>query len=744
MKLLLLFVLMLASGVACAPRSDSSDHEMLGIAHLQKFSAQRSASNNRYVLSNEDNKHFMPGETMVIADMDGPGAVSHIWFTVAANEFAWPRLFRLRVYYDGKKTPSVDAPIGDFFGVGHGYEADLTSQMIYNTSLGRGRNSYWPMPFRKHCRITVTNEGARMKTLYYQVDWRKYASLPNDVLYFHAYYRQELPAVAGRNYSFLNIRGKGQYVGTVLNVLQTQISWFGEGDDLFYVDGATHPQLFGTGSEDYINEAWGLRESSGPWTGSVVAEGERIGSRLSAYRWHVPDAIPFTKSIWAGIEHRGWTYNPDGTTRAAFEERPDYFSSVAFWYQEGVNEQLAEPPYGAARLPVGNAQQIVIQNAIRDVTSEKGKAFVQKSQDWRKDFLFLQAKGVGARITFPFYVPESGRYELVAEIAKAPNYGNYIALVDGQPTNLDLRQPVSSEIPFPGPVVYHNYESEVYAGSQQPLGFFRFEKGRHTVTLICVGKDEKSAGYDVGIYEVVLEKLPETVGEPDTTKALQLTPTLPEPAPRVSAGTVVYRGLPLAAYLDKVAATPGAGRADLIRALGAFGEDATPAIPKVVDALTDASLEVRVAAVWALSQVGRAGATAAPAIGRALADTSPQVRVLAALALKAMGASGVPAIPQLVRALDDPAENVRVSAAGALGAMGPAARGAVRALADKLGMKGEAWSVLGSVATALGDIGPDAKSALPALEHAYATGLVGPSAQEAILRIQGKPVPTWW
>jgi HEAT repeat protein len=120
------------------------------------------------------------------------------------------------------------------------------------------------------------------------------------------------------------------------------------------------------------------------------------------------------------------------------------------------------------------------------------------------------------------------------------------------------------------------------------------------------------------------------------------------------------------------------------------------------------------------------------------------VRVLLALAFKAMGATGAPAIPQLLRAMDDPSENVRVSAAGALGAMGPAARSAVPALTAKLQVTGEAGSVLRSAATALGDIGPDAASAIPALEQAFKSGAVGPSAQEAVLRIQGKPVPTWW
>ena len=96
---------------------------------------------------------------------------------------------------------------------------------------------------------------------------------------------------------------------------------------------------------------WGLRVSYGPWPAHRVAEGELVGARLTGYRWNIPDPIPFTKSLWAGIEHAGWTYNADGSLRSGFEERPDYFSSAAFWYQTEVNEGLPEPPYGEARLP---------------------------------------------------------------------------------------------------------------------------------------------------------------------------------------------------------------------------------------------------------------------------------------------------------------------------------------------------------------------------------------------------------
>ena len=745
MRSMLIVILLLASGVTSAQAPGNDFLDSLGLARLKNYSAARVSSDNRYVFSNDDSKRIMPGQTLVMADLAGPGVVRHIWLTVAENEYGWPRLLRLRVYYDGKKTPSVDSPLGDFFGVGHGLERNLDSMMVQDSSLGRARNSYWPMPFHKSCKITVTNEGNRyVRSFYYHVDWEKWPSLPNDIGYFHAYYRQERPAVAGRNYEFLSIRGTGHYVGTVLSVIQTQVGWFGEGDDLFYVDGAKHPQIYGTGSEDYFNEGWGLRDFCGPWNGSPVAGGELTGARLSAYRWHVPDPIPFTKSLWAGIEHYGWTYDPDGTVRSGFEERPDYFSSVAFWYQKGVNEDLPEPPYGDERLPLGNAEQLTVENSIQEVTTEAGKASVQREVDWSKDLLFFEAQGKGARINIPIDLAGTGRYELVAEMAEGPDYGDYVALLDGEPTNLDTRKPATSEVPSPGPEVFRNYLSEVYVALDRPLGWFSLTKGRHTLSFVCVGKDNRSAGYNLGINDVVLERISASAAEREPETKPQLIPELPQATPGVLAGVSIYRGLPLSAYRDKLKHATDPARPGVVRAIGAFGEDAAPAVSEVAVALNDPNSQVRSAAAWALSQIGPKGAAAVPALAKALSDSSPRVQGLAAIALKEMGAIAAPAVPNLVGALSDPVAYVRAAAANALGAIGPAARAAVHPLAERLLAKDEQGLVLGSVATALGDIGPDAKDALPALQQALEMRRIGSAAQEAILKIDGKPVPTWW
>jgi hypothetical protein len=402
---------------AWAQSASTNPLDPLEFPRLKTFGACRSTSNNLYVERDDDSKHPIPGETPVLADLKGPGIVTHVWLTVADTEYAWPRLLRLRVYYDEHKTPSVDTPLGDFSAVGHGYERNMNSLLVHNASFGRAQNSYWPMPFQKSCRITVTNEGQRpVSSLYYHVDWQKHASLPEDIGYFHAYYRQAEPPPSGNLYTILNIRGEGQYVGTVLNTIQTQMGWFDEGGNMFYLDDEPKPRIEGTGTEDYFNDAWGLRVSDGDWTGTLAAEGEGSGARLTGYRWHVIDPVPFKKSLRVGIVHMGWTYNPDGTARSGFEELSDFFSSVAFWYQRGVNEGLPEPPYGAAHFPLGYKLQIAVPNNLKDVTTERGDVSVQKEVLWSKDLLFLRAQGAGTKMNIPFVVPKEGFYEVIPQL----------------------------------------------------------------------------------------------------------------------------------------------------------------------------------------------------------------------------------------------------------------------------------------------------------------------------------------
>jgi hypothetical protein len=610
--------------VLCGAGASGQSIDPFSLALLKDYRAYRASSNNPDPESNDDSKRPIPGETIVLGDLEGPGMVTHIWLTVAANEYGWPRLLRFRVYYDGSATPSVDAPVGDFFGVGHGFERDINSLMVRDSSSGRSRNCYWPMPFRRSCRITVTNEGRRrVSNLYYHVDWRKLPSLAADAAYFHALYRQALPAAAGKPYEVLAVEGRGHYAGTVLNVIQTQAGWFGEGDDLFYVDGEKTAGIQGTGTEDYFNDAWSLREAEGLYTGVPVAEGTGVGARMTAYRWHLADPIPFTRSFRFDFEHAGWTFHSDGSVRSAFEERPDLFSSVAFWYQQGIAQGLPEPPYGSARLPLGNAQQIEVEDSIAEVRTENGKAEVQKDVFWSRDLLFLSAAGPGAKIEIPFQVEEDGEYEVTAQIAHAPDYGIYEALLDGKPTAPpDLEHEPGANT---GGGSINAWHTEVYVAADHLLGWQKLAKGRHTAAFVCTGKDPRSSGYNLGVDTLILAR----IGQVDH----------PRPLPKLTAQ-------------------------EAVRTL----DDPDP-IMRGVAALT-------------LRDAGTAGYPALDRLIAKLKDPDANVRLMSAAAIASQGRRAARAVPALIAACEVPGEDVQVqrSLADALGAIGPGAEAALPAL----------------------------------------------------------------
>ena len=513
---------------------------------------------------------------------------------------------------------------------------------------------------------------------------------------------------------------------------------------MFYVDDEPTPRIEGTGTEDYFNDAWALRVSDGAWTGVPVAEGEGFGARLTGYRWHVADPVPFKKSLRVAIEHLGWTYNPDGTARSGFEERSDFFSSVAYWYQKGVNEDLPELPYGSARLPFGNALQIEVENNLKDVTTEKGAASVQKEVFWSKDLLHLQAQGTGAKMNIPFDVPKDGTYEVIAQIAQAPDYGDYVATLDGKQTNSTMITWGPLEAQAPPVEVIHNYQPEIFVGIDHRLGWFRLAKGRHVLAFACVGKDNLSSGYNLGVDGVVLAEIENGEALANVTGAGLPRYETPESGipPHPPFTGLVYRGKPLSFYISQLKQAPQELRAGVIRSIGSFGEDGEPAVNELSAALSDSDPEARGAAAGALSRVGPKASEAASTVAGLLEDENLQVRESAALALREMGKGAAPGIPKLCAALKDPAPTVRMTAATALGRTGNPARSAVPALAAALQVPNEEVQVLRNIAYALGEIGPDARGALPALKQIQHLR-VKYIAEEAIAKIEGRPFLTW-
>lgn len=401
-----------------------------GLIQKQRYEARRSSSAHEDLHRNGDGRAVAAGETLVLAELEGPGVINHIWTTVGSYDPFNARSLVLRMYWDGAEHPSVQAPLGDFFGVGHGASENFVSQPVAVSAEGRARSCYWRMPFRKSAKVTVTNESNeyRCDSLYYYVDWQKHETLPEDMPYFHAQYRQDMPAEPG-DYTILETEGDGHYVGTVYSVQQVELGWFGEGDDRFYIDGESEPSLRGTGTEDYFGDAWGFRKFSTPYYGVSLWEGYFPGDRGTAYRWHIEDPVPFKNSLKVSIEHRGSIFTDEAQHLGQFNERPDWLSSVAFWYQHPAVQFTDLFPTVSERI----APYRVLKASDLTVHA-KPEGAVQKDGPT----VNLMPNAPDGEITFDFELDEPGRYQVNALIWHTIFGGVYQPYLDGKPLNKKL------------------------------------------------------------------------------------------------------------------------------------------------------------------------------------------------------------------------------------------------------------------------------------------------------------------
>ncbi len=440
---------------------------------------------------NGDARYIAPHETLVIADLKGPGRIVHIWFTIAHQAKYYSRLMSIRMYWDGEKNPSVECPLGDFFVIGHGVDKSFSSLPVRVSSSGRARNCYWPMPFKKSAKITITNDSdLPCLAFYYYVDWQKLDKLPPNAGYFHAHYRQEFPARMGRNFLVADIRGHGHYVGTVESVYHTSPGWFGEGDDFFFIDGAKEPQLRGTGTEDYFCNAWGFSEFDGPFYGVPLWEGFNTSDRGTAYRWHLCDPIYFKKSLRVELEHKGSQVFPDGAA-SGFIERDDLISTVAFWYQKEPHKPWAPLPPGSARLPFHEKVLLEGESALKtckasqpDQVYSQGLPGASGGQQ-----LFYTAFGADQRLEVAFKSPTLQSALLVLSMFTAPDYGKWQVLIDGKPYQvLDLYAPLVRQKDF----LLRNVD---------------LAAGDHTLTFVCKGHNPESKGDFLG-FDALAERQP--------------------------------------------------------------------------------------------------------------------------------------------------------------------------------------------------------------------------------------------
>jgi hypothetical protein len=278
------------------------------------------------------------GKTFVLGEIDGPGAIQHIWLTPTGN---W-RFSILRIYWDNEETPSVECPVGDFFACGWGQYAQVSSLAVC-VNPGSAFNCYWPMPFRKHCKITMTNIAEDRMVLYYQIDYTL-TEVPEDTAYFHAQFHRVNPLPYKQVYTILDgVKGHGHYVGVYMCWGVHNNGWWGEGEIKFYIDGDNEfPTICGTGTEDYFCGSYDFdskrpdgtvqyTEFTTPYTGlPQVIRGDGhydVQQRFGLYRWHIMDPVRFEQDLKVTIQALGWR------SKGRYLPLQDDISSVAFWYQ---------------------------------------------------------------------------------------------------------------------------------------------------------------------------------------------------------------------------------------------------------------------------------------------------------------------------------------------------------------------------------------------------------------------------
>jgi len=306
-----------------------------------------------------------------ICNISGSGYIRHIWMTMMTIDESikdcLPREVVIRMYWDGEKNPSVEAPIGDFFGMGHGVTKNFSSSMLMmSPEDGKSFNCFFPMPFADGARIEIQNQSKGSIKFYFYIDYHEVDKLPDDELRFHASWHRQCPTdgvddskmdnaeyefggkntTGDGNYVILDAVGKGHYVGCNFNIHNLRSTrewnWYGEGDDMIFIDGESWPpSLHGTGTEDYFNTAWcPQQEECTPYHGITMGGGENWSGKISTYRYHILDPILFNKSIKVTIEHG---HN---------NHRSDDISSTAYWYQKEPHKTFDSLPEVKDRMPL--------------------------------------------------------------------------------------------------------------------------------------------------------------------------------------------------------------------------------------------------------------------------------------------------------------------------------------------------------------------------------------------------------
>jgi len=482
-------------------RSLLPQNSMLDLTRSQDYSAARVSSYQRR--GGPHDNFWIPttGEEVTLAQIKGPGAITHIWTTHRGGG----RDLILRFYWEGNKHPSVEAPIGDFFGVAMGVNATMNSVPIQVSSEGRSRNCWWNMPFNKSARITASAtrsaQNLRRDTvpLYFYIDYRVYPKPVPDIHYFHARFRETDPPVRGKPVTLLEAQGDGHFVGVVLGVRNRVPGWFGEGDDIFTVDGTV--SMLGTGTEDYFCDAWGFRIFSSLYHGAPVMEGREPGDRLSVYRFHILDPVPFRKTFKLEIEHWPWISPIPNSGR-------DYYCSLGFWYQKTVHapwprlRRIAssgpwDPDKGRWHVPGAlEAEDLEVLSFKSKAAGSARPRPKEFKPNLSGDHMLLFDSGGDGQFSLAVPVEREGRYTVHVYYARAPKFG----LVDLRVNGNRLREPVDTFLK------QRILTRPLWPPKRVSFPDVALKKGPNEFTFSVKAKNPKAKGYQVGLDCIVIER----------------------------------------------------------------------------------------------------------------------------------------------------------------------------------------------------------------------------------------------
>ncbi|HEY9167113.1 MAG TPA: glycoside hydrolase family 172 protein [Candidatus Kryptonia bacterium] len=430
---------------------------------------------------NSDFISIPAGKSVSIMDVQGPGAVARIWMTVGSSDPYYLRRILMRMYWDGEQDPSVEVPLGDFFGTGFGYKQYI-SRFVGMTS--GGFYSYFPMPFNKSAKVEIVNEtGSTISSFYYNIDYQKVDQpFGIDVGYFHACWNRDIRTRSKENYLILDAEGRGQFVGCNLNIQGYDNNlWFLEGDEMIYVDGETKPSVNGTGTEDFFNSGWYFNrgEYSAPFHGLIWKIDST--SQIAAYRFLVGDAVPFSKSIRVTIEH--------GTENT---EAADY-SSTAYWYQLDPHKKFPPMIKASLRIPL----RVAVPNGAVEAESLTAigsdiRTLVEDMTDYGPDWsggkqLRITADKTGSTFILNVPTPGADRYQMNIYFTKGPDYGDADILLGGEKIGR-----------------IDGYASSVLPGGSVSVKDLVSDGGPIGLKFDITGKDKSASGYSVGIDAILI------------------------------------------------------------------------------------------------------------------------------------------------------------------------------------------------------------------------------------------------